>query len=246
MKKGIITALLTMAFVSTQAQVGIDTDTPTETLNVNGTVRINELPADGTASAINTKEDGTKSSTKDQTFKATKTVVADENGVLGTVEVVPEQFKTKFDSREVTTTQVYEDTTGSDGILLKESCLQLMLDPNYSASTYYVDLKMKIDRTCNNSRGEVYVAITATGGDSGDATYQNFNRINFTTTDILNDTFKSDDFTDRTMSHTPLISGKIALIDVHQVYEYTYYTNWNSAIDGVGKYQLGLTLKRIQ
>lgn len=70
-------------FTTTFAQVGIKTSVPTETLDVNGIERIRELPKHNTANAIFTKPDGTKSENKDQTFIATKMVVADANGVLG-------------------------------------------------------------------------------------------------------------------------------------------------------------------
>ncbi|MGK6344259.1 hypothetical protein ACMGDK_18765 [Chryseobacterium sp. DT-3] len=70
-------------FATTFAQVGIKTSTPTETLDVNGIERIRELPRHNTANSIFTKPDGTRSENKDQTFIATKMVVADANGVLG-------------------------------------------------------------------------------------------------------------------------------------------------------------------
>jgi len=70
-------------FSMTSAQVGINTSVPTETLDVNGIERVRELPKHNTANAIFTKPDGTKSENKDQTFIATKMVVADANGVLG-------------------------------------------------------------------------------------------------------------------------------------------------------------------
>ncbi|MDR6485691.1 hypothetical protein J2799_000176 [Chryseobacterium vietnamense] len=52
-------------------------------MDVNGIERVRELPKHNTANAIFTKPDGTKSENKDQTFIATKMVVADANGVLG-------------------------------------------------------------------------------------------------------------------------------------------------------------------
>lgn len=65
------------------SQVGINTASPTEILDVNGIERVRELPKHNTINAIFTKPDGTKSESKDQTFTATKMIVADANGVLG-------------------------------------------------------------------------------------------------------------------------------------------------------------------
>ena len=81
----IVIFLSTMAF----SQVGIKTDVPTEVLDVNGIERVRELPKHQMANAIFTKPDGTKSGNKDQTFIATKTIVADANGVLGFVDGLP-------------------------------------------------------------------------------------------------------------------------------------------------------------
>ncbi|ANF52065.1 hypothetical protein A0O34_16765 [Chryseobacterium glaciei] len=57
--------------------------TVTEKLDVNGITRVRILPLNGSANAINTTPSGNLSSAQDQTFTATRTVVADTNGVLG-------------------------------------------------------------------------------------------------------------------------------------------------------------------
>ncbi|WP_236682779.1 hypothetical protein [Riemerella anatipestifer] len=78
--------------VQVNKKVGIATSKEipaTETFHVNGTARITDLPLNGATSAINTKTDGTASTTKDQAFTAVKTVVVDANGVLGTVSGLP-------------------------------------------------------------------------------------------------------------------------------------------------------------
>lgn len=63
---------------------------PTEQLHViGGNVRLMELPLNGTPNAINTLPGGGASSSQNQTFNATRTVVADANGVLGTVTGIP-------------------------------------------------------------------------------------------------------------------------------------------------------------
>ncbi|MDY3344298.1 hypothetical protein PG326_03410 [Riemerella anatipestifer] len=94
----------------TEKKVGIATskETPaTETFQVRGTARITDLPLSGTASAINTKTDGTASTTKDQAFTAVKTVVVDANGVLGTVSGLP----TVEDSSNTLINRSYEKCT---------------------------------------------------------------------------------------------------------------------------------------
>ncbi|WP_327984671.1 hypothetical protein [Bergeyella porcorum] len=88
MKKKLLT-LSTIALSSwANAQignVGINTQTPTETLNVNGTLRINELPiANG---KIHTTSSGSASAAKDQNFTPTKMVVVDNNGVVGKADI---------------------------------------------------------------------------------------------------------------------------------------------------------------
>ncbi|UTX49033.1 hypothetical protein [Chryseobacterium sp. MA9] len=76
-------------FVNAYSQVGINTGNPTEILDVNGNERVRILPKHQTANSIFTKPDGSKSDNKDQSFIATKTVVADANGVLGYVDGLP-------------------------------------------------------------------------------------------------------------------------------------------------------------
>ena len=76
------------------AQVGINTSQPTETFDLNGTARVRELPANGTANSIYTinsldATNGTASGTKNQTFTAVNTVVADKNGVIGLIPGLP-------------------------------------------------------------------------------------------------------------------------------------------------------------
>lgn len=63
-------------------KVGINTETPTEIFDVNGTVRVRSLPEEGTA-GIYTTGTNTAAANANQTFTPTKFVVADENGVLG-------------------------------------------------------------------------------------------------------------------------------------------------------------------
>jgi hypothetical protein len=69
--------------------IGINTSIPTEKLDNNGITRLRTLPLNGAANAINTNSSGNASSAQDQTFTATRTVVADANGVLGYVTGLP-------------------------------------------------------------------------------------------------------------------------------------------------------------
>ncbi|MGE8431104.1 hypothetical protein [Chryseobacterium joostei] len=63
---------------------------PTEFLDLGtGTARVRNLPVNGAANAIYTQGNGTASATQNQTFTATKTVVADANGVLGYIDGLP-------------------------------------------------------------------------------------------------------------------------------------------------------------
>ncbi|MGV4529419.1 hypothetical protein [Ornithobacterium rhinotracheale] len=76
-------------------RVGVNTQTPTETLQVDGTVRVVELPNNGDENAIRTTPQGNDAGSKSQTFNAIKTLVVDKNGVVGTVEGVPNSGKDK-------------------------------------------------------------------------------------------------------------------------------------------------------
>lgn len=85
--KVLLSVAIMLGALSMKAQttnkVGAGTRTPTEILDVNGTVRVRELPTTGQTSSIYTTPSGTASSTKNQTFTSKYTIVADENGVLG-------------------------------------------------------------------------------------------------------------------------------------------------------------------
>ena len=87
MKKIIFVLIVHLSFWSF-AQVGINTEQPTEMLDVNGIFRVRDLPLNGENNAIYTNPSGVRSATKDQTFNATRTVVADANGVIGYVNGV--------------------------------------------------------------------------------------------------------------------------------------------------------------
>lgn len=70
--------------------VGVNTSSPTEKFDNNGITRLRSLPVNGAANAIYTLPGGTSASAnQDQTFTATKTLVADANGVVGYVAGIP-------------------------------------------------------------------------------------------------------------------------------------------------------------
>ncbi|MFP3591467.1 hypothetical protein [Chryseobacterium sp. SIMBA_038] len=75
--------------INGDGNVAINISSPTERFDVNGNTRLRNLPLNGTANAIYTQSGGTASTTQDQTFTATRTVVADNNGVLGYVNSLP-------------------------------------------------------------------------------------------------------------------------------------------------------------
>ncbi|MDY0990376.1 hypothetical protein SOM12_23310 [Flavobacterium sp. CFBP9031] len=90
MKNKVLSSLFILfcccVYPQTNTKIGFTTKTPTETVDINGIARVRELPTNAATNAINTKPDGTASTAKDQTFSATKTVVVDANGVMGTID----------------------------------------------------------------------------------------------------------------------------------------------------------------
>ena len=75
--------LLAAAYFNAQTtgKVGINTNAPKETLEVNGTLKIGTLPANGAKKAIYNGQN-----TKNTDFTATKTLVADNNGTIGVID----------------------------------------------------------------------------------------------------------------------------------------------------------------
>lgn len=75
--------------ITGEGNVGVDTPDPTEKLDNNGITRLRNLPLNGAVNAIHTTPAGGASASQDQTFTASRTVVADVNGVLGYVNALP-------------------------------------------------------------------------------------------------------------------------------------------------------------
>ena len=103
MKKIIILGSVLLSF-SLQAQlnkVGIKHTAPTEVLDVNGTVRIREMPIDGSTNALYNG-----STTKSTTFIATNVMMTDANGNLGKAvnkDLVPNKNYTGFNALDNST-----------------------------------------------------------------------------------------------------------------------------------------------
>ena len=106
--------LASVYFNAQTGKVGINTNSPKETLDVNGTLKVGDLPTNGTANAI---YNGGKN--KSTTFTATNMVVADANGVLGktSIPIIPtEPWRKVGGSTEATsnTDNIYQN--GNVGI----------------------------------------------------------------------------------------------------------------------------------
>ena len=109
MNKLITIALITCLYNNVNAQIGVNTDFPTEVYDLNGTVRIRSLPSVGTANSIYTTGTNTQSGiTPTQTFNGVNIVYSDANGVMGrststTSNLVPNNTATGFSSLNAST-----------------------------------------------------------------------------------------------------------------------------------------------
>ncbi|MCH7400159.1 hypothetical protein MM236_19350 [Belliella sp. DSM 107340] len=105
-------------------KLGIGTLTPSENVDINGVARVRNLPLNGTANAISTTVTGEAAASQNQTFTASRTVVADENGVLGSVEGIPSQAGTSRVVLSATAPgnqDISNGTTASTGIFSIEN-----------------------------------------------------------------------------------------------------------------------------
>lgn len=129
-KQALLLALLCVMSLQANAQtttnkVGVNTNGPAEILDVNGTMRVRDLPANNTANAIYNG-----SNTKTQSFIATHTVVADRRGVLGRA-ALPKQSLRWFYMPPM---NLPVDTS----------------DPSYSGGFFTVDLYAEYSRQFTN------------------------------------------------------------------------------------------------
>ena len=138
------------------AQVGINEDNPTETLHVSGVTRIDQLPKNKESNSISTNLDGTSSGSKNQTFKAFNTVLADDNGVLGIITGIPGQGA----ARPEAISWKVQPKGGiggwpnphnfSDSRDIKSGCLELKADPTNRLGVSGVYLYAKLDAQCGD------------------------------------------------------------------------------------------------
>lgn len=102
-------AVLGLINISLSAQVGINTATPTEIYDIDGTVRVRSIPTIGTANSIYTTGTNTQSGTAPtQTFNGSNIVYTDANGVLGrstttTANLIPNNATTGFNTTNTST-----------------------------------------------------------------------------------------------------------------------------------------------
>lgn len=82
----LLTGIMGGGIQAQTGNVGVNVETPTEVLDVNGVVRVRDLPDSGKLNAIHTTGDNTASATATQTFEPKYFVLADERGVLGRTE----------------------------------------------------------------------------------------------------------------------------------------------------------------
>lgn len=171
MKKKIYFLGFAFSSLSIFAQVGVSTITPTEKLDVNGTLRIRELPDQGQANSIYTTGTDSSSPTKNQTFTGSKPIVADAQGVLGTTNlynVVPNNnfFGTDANRTNNTSTAMFvvkrytliDATSGAAGVPGTYSTNGL--DTNMSVANWQAiisNISFKLTTATTNA-GNVFVA----------------------------------------------------------------------------------------
>lgn len=83
MKIKLVFILLGIGVINYAQKVGVNTATPTENLDINGTLRVRSLPLDSQTNAFYTTGVDTASETQNQTFRINNPVVANNFGVLG-------------------------------------------------------------------------------------------------------------------------------------------------------------------
>ncbi|MDO5616913.1 MAG: hypothetical protein Q4G16_12025 [Cruoricaptor ignavus] len=153
------------ATASATKKVGVATNntTPaTETFHVNGTTRITDLPTNGTANAIYNGAD-----TKTTTFTATRTVVADANGVLGTVAGLPSGGSSwSIESFSVNTTSAHQTIDLSTRTELKD--LYVINEVHTANSGYSITVNLPANtQSTTSSRVIRFIGLPTTNNVLG-------------------------------------------------------------------------------
>ena len=163
MKKHLLFAatLVGVIAIAQTGKVGVNTENPTETFQVEGTARITELPTNTTEDAIFTNDQGERSTSKNQTFNATRTVVVDKNGVLGTVDGIP-RVKGKQRGQLQPYAPIQKCTKGTSG---DNSSKELMFG-NYTFQIQKKDSDMDVYMKTSSGSSEK-VRVTQLGGQGG-------------------------------------------------------------------------------
>ena len=219
-----VSILCTAVANAQSGKVGINTSAPTEILSVNGTVRVQELPLNGSTNSLYTMGDGTASSTKNQTFNPSKTVVADANGVLGVVSGLP----TDGSSSNIV-------KAGSDWSTNKaisgDQCLQVSLYPFLSGATktteFDVYVRLNPDSAKCSGKNSSYAAFQWVGGDNLGTQNNHWRGIISTSWTKIAVGYYSE--------RSILFSGSAVLWDIPQSYEWAFGanngTNWSQPYD---------------
>ncbi len=269
MMKQIFTLCSCILISSLNAQsgkVGVNTSTPTEILDISGTARVRELPEKDAANAIYTTGTNTSSTTKTSTFTPTKTVVADNNGVLGVVNGLPSGTGvgggTNGPTFDWAPYSKWLDGTGRAGAngnmtnanIVRTGCIEIAVDP-YEVDTLppfgvYANKSSLYFRLANDSScgtSQPYQAYI-TGGQQGSGTvafYQNSNAggifSGLTTTAWTRMNGASDD---PWISDDPIRLGEISLPGLNHTYKFSYSTRLLGT-GGTGNYTIGAMVQRI-
>lgn len=235
----IVVILSAMNANAQSGKVGVNTATPTEVFSVNGTTRVQELPVNGSANSVYTKADGTASTTKNQTFTATKTVVADANGVLGVVNALPGSASNGLPVYGASSTIVKGGTQwGTHQAVSGDQCLQVSLYPFQAGLTKYTqfDVYVRLNPDSGKCSGKTtsWGVFQWVGGDDL-GTQNKYWRGDVTTAWTR---IEQNYYTDRSV----LFTGSAILWDVPQSYSWGFGSNNGS--NGSQPYDLYTMVER--
>lgn len=165
--------------ITEQGMTGINAQNPTENLDIAGTTRIRQLPLNGSANAIYTTPGGTNSLAASittvpaptQLFTATKTVVADANGVLGYVAGIPGAAAISAKSGLLTTADFTVLATGNISLPTASAANGKIFNIVYNGTTSQITSSIQINGapvanyTLNGSTGGSGVSVQSDGAN---------------------------------------------------------------------------------